>query len=42
LALVTRGLGDDGVDVGQFPKIAAHNQAMRERTSMQTILRLHA
>ena len=42
LALVTRWLGDDGVDVGQFPKIAAHNQAMRERPSMQTILRLHA
>ncbi|MDC0476950.1 glutathione S-transferase family protein [Alphaproteobacteria bacterium] len=42
LALVTRWLSDDGVDVAQFPKIAAHNQAMRERPSMQTILRMHA
>jgi len=42
LALVTRWLGDDGVDLGPFPKIAAHNKAMRERPSMQTILRLHA
>jgi hypothetical protein len=40
--LVTRWLGDDGVEVAQFPKIAAHNQAMRARPSMQTILRLHA
>ena len=42
LALVTRWLGDDDVEVAQFPKIAAHNQAMRARPSMQTILRLHA
>ena len=42
MALVTRWLGDDGVEVRKFPKIAAHNQAMRERPSMQTILRLHA
>ena len=41
LALVTRWLGDDDVEVAQFPKIAAHNQAMRARPSMQTILRLH-
>ena len=41
LALVTRWLGDDGVEIAQFPKIAAHNQAMRARSSMQTILRLH-
>ena len=42
MALVTRWLGDDGVEVKQFPKIAAHNQAMRERPSMQTVVRLHA
>ena len=42
LALVTRWLSDDGVDVAQFPKIVSHDQAMRERPSMQTILRLHA
>ena len=42
LALVARWLDDDGVEVAQFPKIAAHNQAMRARPSMQTILRLHA
>jgi glutathione S-transferase len=42
LALITRWLGDDGVDVAQFPKIAAHDRAMRERPSMQTVLRLHA
>jgi glutathione S-transferase len=42
LALVTRWLRDDDVEVAQFPKIAAHNQAMLARPSMQTILRLHA
>mgnify|MGYP001388903417 CR=1 FL=1 len=42
LALVTRWLADDSVEVAQFPKITAHNQAMRERPSMQTVLRLHA
>ena len=42
LALVTRWLDDDGVNVEQFPKIAAHNLAIRERPSMQLILRLHA
>ena len=42
MALVTRWLGDDGVEITQFPKITAHNQAMRERPSMQTVLRLHA
>ena len=42
LALVTRWLRDDGVQIEQFPKIAEHDQAMRDRPSMQTILRLHA
>ena len=41
LALVTRWLGDDGVEIAQFPRIAAHNRAMRDRPSMQTILRMH-
>ncbi len=41
LALVTRWLGDDGVDVMQFPKIASHHIAMRERPSMQRVLRIH-
>ena len=41
LALVTRWLSDDGVDVSQFPKIAAHNLAMQQRSSMQKIMRLH-
>lgn len=42
LALVTRWLVDDGVDVAQFPLIAAHQNAMLARPSMKTILRLHA
>ena len=42
MALATRWLGDDGVDVAQFPKIAAHNLAMQERPSMQKIMQLHA
>jgi glutathione S-transferase len=42
LALVTRWLGDDGVNIEKFPKIAAHNRAIGERPSMQTILRLHS
>ena len=42
LALVSRWLKDDGVDLSQFPKIYAHDQAMRERPSMQTILKLHS
>ena len=41
LALVTRWLSDDGVEVAQFPKITAHNHAMRARPSMQSVLRLH-
>tara|TARA_B100000989_G_scaffold105655_1_gene77444 strand:- start:392 stop:1006 length:615 start_codon:yes stop_codon:yes gene_type:complete len=42
LALVTRWLDDDGVELTKFPKIAAHNQAMRARPAMQKILRLHS
>ena len=42
LALVTRWLDDDGVELAKFPKIAAHNQAMQSRPAMQTILRLHS
>ena len=41
LALVTRWLSDDGIEVAQFPKITAHNHAMRARPSMQSVLRLH-
>lgn len=42
LALVTRWLDDDGVNVEQFPKIAAHSLAINERPSMRSILLLHA
>ena len=36
------GLDDDGVNVEQFPKIAAHSLAINERPSMRLILSLHA
>ena len=42
LALVTRWLDDDGVDISQFPKIAAHNLSIRARPSMQNVIRFHA
>ena len=42
LALVTRWLKDDGVDLNPFAKIRAHDALMRERPSMQRVLELHA
>jgi glutathione S-transferase len=42
MALVTRWLKDDGVDLDQFAKIRAHDALMRERPSMQRVLVLHA
>ena len=42
LALITRWLRDDGVDLEQFSKIKAHDELMRQRASMQHVLKLYA
>lgn len=41
LALITRWLGDDGVRLGDFPRLAAHDALMRTRPSMQAVLPLY-
>ena len=42
MALVTRWFKDDEVDLDPFAKIRAHDALMRERPSMQRVLKLHA
>ena len=42
MALVTRWFWDDGVDLDQFVKIKEHDMLMRQRRSMQHVLRLHS
>ena len=42
MALVTRWLRDDEVDVDKFAKIKEHDILMRSRPSMQHVLQLHA
>lgn len=42
MALVTRWFRDDGVDLDQFAKIKGHDMLMRERRSMQHVLKLHS
>ena len=42
MALVTRWFRDDGVDLDQFGKIKGHDMLMRERRSMQHVLKLHS
>ena len=42
MALVTRWFKDDEVDLDPFAKIRAHDALMRERSSMQRVLELHA
>ena len=42
MALVTRWFHDDGVDLTPFPKITAHDALMRQRPSMQHVLKLHS
>ena len=41
LALITRWLGDDGVRLADFPRLAAHDALMRTRPSMQAVLPLY-
>ena len=41
LALITRWLGVDGVDLDDFPKLRAHDALMRTRPSMQAVLDLY-
>ena len=42
MALVTRWFRDDGVDLDQFAKIKGHDMLMRQRRSMQHVLKLHS
>ena len=42
MALVTRWFRDDGVDLDQFTKIKEHDILMRQRRSMQHVLKLHS
>ena len=42
LALITRWLRDDGVDLEQFSAIKAHDVLMRQRPSMQHVLKLYS
>ena len=42
MALVTRWFRDDGVDLDQFEKIKAHDILMRQRPSLQHVLKLHS
>lgn len=41
LALVPRWLAGAGVDIGTFPKLAAHYAALRARPAVQRVMALH-
>ena len=41
LALITRWLRADGVDLADFPKLQAHDALMRARPSMQAVMGLY-
>ena len=41
LAVITRWLKDDGVDILKFPRIMEHNQRFQERDSAKKIIRIH-
>jgi glutathione S-transferase len=41
LFCISLWLEGDGVDIGDFPKIAEHNTRMRDRASVQTVLPIH-
>ena len=41
MAVITRWLTDDGVDLSQFPKIQKHNQLINTRDSMKKICAIH-
>ena len=42
LALITRWLGADGVDLADFPNLQAHDKLMRTRPSMQAVMGLYS
>lgn len=42
LALITRWLGADGVDLADFPNLQAHDALMRARPSMQAVMGLYS
>ena len=42
LALITRWLGADGVDLADFPNLQAHDELMRTRPSMQAVMGLYS
>ena len=42
LALITRWLGADGVDLADFPNLQAHDALMRTRPSMQAVMGLYS
>ena len=41
LALITRWLGADGVELSDYPKLQAHDALMRKRPSLQAVLGLY-
>lgn len=41
LAIITKWLEDDDVDVSQLPKIMEHNQRIKERRSMKHVMKIH-
>ena len=41
LAVITRWLIDDGVDILKFPRILEHNDRIKKRDSMKKIMRIH-
>jgi glutathione S-transferase len=41
LAVITRWLDDDGVDLTKFPKIMEHNKNIRQRQSMKKVMEIH-
>ena len=42
LALITRWLAADGVDLADFPNLQAHDKLMRTRPSMQAVMGLYS
>jgi glutathione S-transferase len=41
LAVITRWFGDDNVDTSKLPRIMAHNQLIKQRDSMKTVMEIH-
>ena len=41
LALITRWLKEDGVDLSEFPQIRAHHELINKRDPMKKVLAIH-